>query len=302
MYIFRRHYLQFPEGTLENHYQKILQCNSRLNMLSRQPFPYSNSTVFMYNQNTYPDFSGHQSTMQQYPPPFAFGRPIMYSHSQGNNFHNNFHSVATRPPIPINQMSRTPQGMGGQLMDQGFGNLGIQQPMHMASFLDQRTTHENVYHRPGAGGNQVQNPPHFSHMNQSYNPPQHDSSTEISNEPAGSSELIAIVNHLFDEQTATTVDPSNEHPTLLARIRSMNNCILDSCSHGDTYSFMEPAYTENPEFTVQPFLPANFEPPIEDIQYPTNSVINIEDRWTCRFCTRENYLLLGNCEACGQWR
>nr|DAD28134.1 TPA_asm: hypothetical protein HUJ06_029602 [Nelumbo nucifera] len=37
--IFRRHFLQFPEGTLEKHYEKILQCDNRLLMLSQRPFP-----------------------------------------------------------------------------------------------------------------------------------------------------------------------------------------------------------------------------------------------------------------------
>lgn len=107
--IFRRHCLEFPEGTLEKHYQKILQCDSRLNMLSRNPFPSSNSALFMYSQNTYPDFSGNQSTMTQYPPPLDFRRPIPYPHWQDNNLH----SIATRPPVSRNQMSRTPQGTYG---------------------------------------------------------------------------------------------------------------------------------------------------------------------------------------------
>ncbi|KAI3839838.1 hypothetical protein MKW98_010143 [Papaver atlanticum] len=267
---FRRHYLQFPEGTLEKHYQKILQCDSRLNMLSRNPFPSSNSALFMYSQNSYPNFSGNQSTMTQYPPPSDFQRPIPYSHFQDNNLHS------TRPPIPRNQMSRTPQGMSVQLMDQGFGNLGVQQPMHMASYSDRRTTHENVYNRPGAGGNQVQDPSYFCHMNQPYILPQHDSSSEISNEPAGSNEVVRIVNHLLsDEQPATTVDPFNEHPTLLARIRSWSDCL--SCldfEHGDAYSSMELSHAEEPEFMVQPALPINFELPTEGIQYPTTNSVN----------------------------
>ncbi|KAJ8644373.1 hypothetical protein MRB53_006121 [Persea americana] len=35
----RRHYLQFPEGTLDKHYLKLLQCDQRLYMLSQRPFP-----------------------------------------------------------------------------------------------------------------------------------------------------------------------------------------------------------------------------------------------------------------------
>ncbi|MCL7034820.1 hypothetical protein MKW94_024877 [Papaver nudicaule] len=283
----RIHYLQFPEGTLEKHYEKILQCDSQLNTLSRSRFPSSNCSFFVeHAQDIYAN--GHQSAMLQHPLQLGLQRPNIYGQ------HNNFHSVAARPPlIPRNQMSRTIQGTGNvQLMDQGFGNLGIQQPMHMPPFLEQRTTHENVYVNPGAGGHQVQEPSYFSHMNQPCKHLPHDSFTEVSNEPVGSGKLMdGIINHLFDEQTATTVDPSYEHPTLLARIKSWDNCLLplpsdikietheNTCSdfsYLDTCSFMEPAYVENPELMVQPFLPANFEPPVEDVKYPTDLLPKLE--------------------------
>ncbi|KAJ8620478.1 hypothetical protein MRB53_029007 [Persea americana] len=42
----RRHYLQFPEGTLDKHYLKLLQCDQRLYMLSQRPFPSLGSPYF----------------------------------------------------------------------------------------------------------------------------------------------------------------------------------------------------------------------------------------------------------------
>ncbi|KAF8390481.1 hypothetical protein HHK36_025007 [Tetracentron sinense] len=37
--IFRRHFLQFPQGTLQKHYAKLLQLDNRLSLLSKNPFP-----------------------------------------------------------------------------------------------------------------------------------------------------------------------------------------------------------------------------------------------------------------------
>ncbi|XP_058077128.1 uncharacterized protein LOC131225594 [Magnolia sinica] len=44
--IYRRHYLQLPQGALEKHYEKLLQYDSRLYELSQSPFPTINSPYF----------------------------------------------------------------------------------------------------------------------------------------------------------------------------------------------------------------------------------------------------------------
>ncbi|KAG4907319.1 hypothetical protein AAZX31_20G087300 [Glycine max] len=43
---YRRHYLQFPPGVLDQHYMKLLQSNNRLLELSRKTFPSSYSAYF----------------------------------------------------------------------------------------------------------------------------------------------------------------------------------------------------------------------------------------------------------------
>ncbi|KAJ4956498.1 hypothetical protein NE237_013281 [Protea cynaroides] len=55
--IYRRHYVEFPEGTLERHYEKLLQCDSRLLLLSKKPFPALNSPYFFSNLYGNSDFS-----------------------------------------------------------------------------------------------------------------------------------------------------------------------------------------------------------------------------------------------------
>ena len=45
-FFFRKHLLQFAEGTLEKHYEKLLQCDSRLYQLSRRPFSNTSSPFF----------------------------------------------------------------------------------------------------------------------------------------------------------------------------------------------------------------------------------------------------------------
>ncbi|XP_020275117.1 uncharacterized protein LOC109849670 [Asparagus officinalis] len=66
--IYRRHILQFPEGTLEKHYEKLLQCDPRLYELSQRPFPDLNSPFFdmiPIKQNIYYQQSGNLFQTQQ---------------------------------------------------------------------------------------------------------------------------------------------------------------------------------------------------------------------------------------------
>ncbi|KAK2639364.1 hypothetical protein Ddye_027159 [Dipteronia dyeriana] len=50
----RRHFLRFPAGVLDKHYEKLLQYDSRLFQLSQQPFPSSKYRYFpQQNENMY---------------------------------------------------------------------------------------------------------------------------------------------------------------------------------------------------------------------------------------------------------
>ncbi|KAL5700904.1 hypothetical protein ACHQM5_026303 [Ranunculus cassubicifolius] len=53
---YRRHYLQFEEGTLQPHYEKLLQCDKRLFTLSRQPFPVNESPYFSIDMSGSQDY------------------------------------------------------------------------------------------------------------------------------------------------------------------------------------------------------------------------------------------------------
>lgn len=49
LYVCRQHYLQCPQGLLGKHFEKLIQCDPRLNFLSKQPeivldFPYFGDT------------------------------------------------------------------------------------------------------------------------------------------------------------------------------------------------------------------------------------------------------------------
>ncbi|KAM2612884.1 hypothetical protein TB2_032798 [Malus domestica] len=44
--IHRRHYVQFPPGALDQHYEKLIQCESRFLEMSRRPFPSPKSPYF----------------------------------------------------------------------------------------------------------------------------------------------------------------------------------------------------------------------------------------------------------------
>ncbi|KAH6820116.1 ATP-dependent DNA helicase [Perilla frutescens var. hirtella] len=44
--IWRRHYVKFPTGMLDKHYEKLLQCDQRLSALSQKPFPSHESPYF----------------------------------------------------------------------------------------------------------------------------------------------------------------------------------------------------------------------------------------------------------------
>ncbi|KAF8394658.1 hypothetical protein HHK36_020874 [Tetracentron sinense] len=95
--IYRRHFLKFPKGTLDRHYEKLLQCDDRLFMLSQRPFPTSNSPYFESSprQEFRFAFNGREpgfSPSLQYPHP-CIPRPTLGHSCQVQNF-----EPAFRPP------------------------------------------------------------------------------------------------------------------------------------------------------------------------------------------------------------
>ncbi|EEF49958.1 hypothetical protein RCOM_1434920 [Ricinus communis] len=113
---FRRHYLVFPPGALDRHYEKLLQCDHRLYGLSQRPFPSLESLYFEPCVFNYPNFffnyhgerqfnfSGipsplmavHYGQYEQTPPQLSFKQthsPISvmdFSHSDEQINHNVF--------------------------------------------------------------------------------------------------------------------------------------------------------------------------------------------------------------------
>lgn len=62
---YRRHYLQFPPGALDQYYAKLLQCDNRLLELSQRPFPSSHAIYFdshLDQRTTQLNFSHYSET------------------------------------------------------------------------------------------------------------------------------------------------------------------------------------------------------------------------------------------------
>lgn len=67
MILFRRHYVRFPPGTLDKHYEKLLQCDHRLLELSRRPFPQIGSPYFYPNLFSETNISFDRAPQSQVP-------------------------------------------------------------------------------------------------------------------------------------------------------------------------------------------------------------------------------------------
>ncbi|PIN02111.1 hypothetical protein CDL12_25380 [Handroanthus impetiginosus] len=104
--IWRRHHVRFPPGILDKHYEKLLQCDERLFILSQKPFPSHESPYFdptMFGISQVPSFSlngygsaylrGMSYPNQTYPAtPFRLApsstlsvMDLPYRHKVGNN-------------------------------------------------------------------------------------------------------------------------------------------------------------------------------------------------------------------------
>ncbi|KAG8649622.1 hypothetical protein MANES_08G111600v8 [Manihot esculenta] len=55
--IYRRHYVIFPSGSLDKHYEKLIQCDSKLYELCQKPFPSRKSPYFETKDCSFTNFS-----------------------------------------------------------------------------------------------------------------------------------------------------------------------------------------------------------------------------------------------------
>ncbi|KAK9108166.1 hypothetical protein Syun_024177 [Stephania yunnanensis] len=58
--IFRRHFLKFPQGTLQKHYEKLVQSDYGLSLLSKKPYPCFDSKLFDLDSMESPELNDHK--------------------------------------------------------------------------------------------------------------------------------------------------------------------------------------------------------------------------------------------------
>ncbi|KAJ4847831.1 hypothetical protein Tsubulata_011786 [Turnera subulata] len=88
---YRIHYLRFPPGSLDKHYEKLLQCEPRLLKLSQRHFPCLSTPFFQHNSFGHRDlgfeYSGHRpqinfgranAALQSIPAPLVSAQPFHY--------------------------------------------------------------------------------------------------------------------------------------------------------------------------------------------------------------------------------
>ncbi|EYU37246.1 hypothetical protein ABFS82_02G092900 [Erythranthe guttata] len=134
--IWRRHYVKFPAGILDKHYEKLLQCDERLFALSQKPFPtcesaYFDPTMFRISE-MYLNFNNRSRMQYPYPPPTVSPMPnptipvmdLPYGNEGGsiNPFapdNNNNNNIVYQDPWYIN--TAAPQG-GSQVYDYDYNH------------------------------------------------------------------------------------------------------------------------------------------------------------------------------------
>ncbi|XP_016443046.1 uncharacterized protein LOC107768428 [Nicotiana tabacum] len=75
---YRRHWIRFPPGVLDKHYEKLLHYDARLNELSKQPFPSQLSPYFESDVPEFSDFFDNRYGSQFFP---KMHHPIRFSSS-----------------------------------------------------------------------------------------------------------------------------------------------------------------------------------------------------------------------------
>ena len=127
----RRHYVKFPPGTLDKHYEKLLQCDNRLFELSKRPFPGLASPYF--SSNIYGDTDGSfdfQAFQSQFPhglqqrPFSAIPSPSLVPPRSVHNLR-----LPTRQPIPIIDSNSPMSGMYMEVVS-SIGSKVFDVPIH----------------------------------------------------------------------------------------------------------------------------------------------------------------------------
>ncbi|GAA0187192.1 hypothetical protein LIER_34480 [Lithospermum erythrorhizon] len=106
----RRHFLQFPQGLLGKHFEKLIQCDPRLNYLSQQPEITLDSPFFEPRPTIFEDLSEQTSSFERSPSPFSMhdisSPSIVQSSSSKNDHVGRFpDSLHRETPSPSSVMS-----------------------------------------------------------------------------------------------------------------------------------------------------------------------------------------------------
>lgn len=95
----RRHYLQCPQGLLGKHFEKLIQCDPRLNFLSQQAeieleSPYFEPKTSVFDE---PNESNEYDLHREAPAMFDFPRTASPSGGQSSSSRSELHDPASRP-------------------------------------------------------------------------------------------------------------------------------------------------------------------------------------------------------------
>ncbi|KAG2694648.1 hypothetical protein I3760_08G154700 [Carya illinoinensis] len=91
--LIHRHYLEFPPGALDKHYEKLLQCDSRMLMLSMRPFPSLRSPFFHSEDHFY-------NGTREFSLDFNRDRP----NTSSSNLQSPFSNIVPTPLVDMQQV------------------------------------------------------------------------------------------------------------------------------------------------------------------------------------------------------
>lgn len=75
MVVPRRHYVVFPPGVVDKHYQMLMHCDQRLFGLSQKPFPTKNTPFFYASIVSIPAPQALDGNEENYVPPHSMKAP-----------------------------------------------------------------------------------------------------------------------------------------------------------------------------------------------------------------------------------
>ncbi|XP_042509838.1 uncharacterized protein LOC122085461 [Macadamia integrifolia] len=218
--IYRRHYVKFPEGTLERHYEKLLQCDNRLMNLSKKPFPPPHSPYFYSNLYGYPDtsfsFNGHRLLSQF--PHLSLPRPNAMLLHQLQNFD------ALRPPFTVNDSTSPMSVMDFPHIKENGITYSRQQHQRAPIWVQGISNGQNIYSRKGEVGEL----PSILSTRQGI-PPISQHEVYHQHMPCGGQStnnilLSEIADQLLNDPFASAL---SDEQRVLAKVRSMDN-LLDT--------------------------------------------------------------------------